>query len=91
MRVTYPMNFFADKYKPCSNISRAASGRGLTVNTYILRAAVVSSITCEYKCPYRDDQYQASRYDHYINTSNVTAKLFYNRQVYIAMIAEDIR
>ena len=28
--------------------------------------------------------------DMIMNTSNVTAKLFYNRQVYIAMIAEDI-
>ena len=31
MRVAYPMNFFPDKNKPRSNMSRAASDQGLTV------------------------------------------------------------
>ena len=32
MRVAYPMNFFPDKIKPHSNISRAATVWGLTVH-----------------------------------------------------------
>ena len=33
MRVAYPMNFIPSQNKPRSNISRAASGRGLAVVT----------------------------------------------------------
>ena len=35
MSVTYPVNFFLNKYKPRSNVSCAASGQGLTVMYFL--------------------------------------------------------